>query len=70
MRLRKKDVSIPNGMEFYIVDGFHRYTTMRFNSQWDGILRYLGSDEFADVGFNSQWDGILRWRAITSEKKS
>ena len=34
-------VSIPNGMEFYAVAAIRFAPSTRFNSQRDGILRYL-----------------------------
>ena len=65
-------VSIPNGMEFY-----RRWTIianyeMSFNSQRDGILRYVRfANGSVHRGFNSQRDGILHFTiGITSSTLS
>ena len=57
---RKRIVSIPNGMEFYAPKRIEAAAHFCFNSQRDGILRYVSMVKFADdEGFNSQRDGIL-----------
>ena len=38
----------------------HFIASLRFNSQWDGILRgCFGAKRNEKYRFNSQWDGIL-----------
>ena len=55
-------VSIPNGMEFYYTALSERSpNTSGFNSQRDGILRFLSLSMLViRCSFNSQRDGILR----------
>ena len=56
-----REVSIPNGMEFYSKSVDVDSAIPCFNSQRDGILRYFGKNlEMRKRRFNSQRDGILR----------
>ena len=60
-------VSIPNGMEFYVVIVFFAVIKQGFNSQRDGILlffRFCGPA--CHSSFNSQRDGILRFISSVS----
>ena len=47
----RKEVSIPNGMEFYFNPNIFKLRFKRFNSQRDGILRWAnrGGSEFRRV---------------------
>ena len=58
---RKAGVSIPNGMEFYLVPKNKEKVTARFNSQRDGILRVkLYNDHFQNLfQFPTGWNSTL-----------
>ena len=54
------EVSIPNGMEFYGNPKSFGIDKISFNSQRDGILRYVKINvKSVGFSFNSQRDGIL-----------
>ena len=55
------EVSIPNGMEFYLNLALFLPFVVGFNSQRDGILRKPKSKRYRELQrFNSQRDGILQ----------
>ena len=49
--MRSVDVSIPNGMEFYNTLSWLETTKYRFNSQRDGILRFILRFPFLSIRF-------------------
>ena len=63
------DVSIPNGMEFYLISSGFSFSQLCFNSQRDGILRSppkFNVRSFKGFQFPTGWNSTKRTRAYCS----